>query len=197
MSRSFPLRHARVTGSNRALRALWGIVWLGLYRPSPRPFHAWRRMLLRLFGARVDRGAHPYPAARIWAPWNLTMEVASCLSDDVDCYSVAPITIGRHATVSQYCYLCAASHDYREPDMPLVSAPIVIEAEAWVAAGAFVGPGVRVGQGAVVGARSTVTHDVAPWAMVAGSPAILRGQRPKFERALNGVITAKDTAPAP
>ncbi len=143
---------------------------------------------MRLFGARIAAGAHPYPAAKIWAPWNLTMGTASCLSDHVDCYSVAPISIGAFATVSQYTYLCSASHDYRVPTLPLVIAPIVIESEAWVAAAAFVGPGVRIGEGAIVGARSTVTQDVAPWVVVAGSPATLRGQRPRFNRAANGEI---------
>jgi putative colanic acid biosynthesis acetyltransferase WcaF len=191
MNRSFDLARARVTGANRALRVLWGICWLILYRPSPRPLHAWRRLILRVFGARIAAGAHPYPAAKIWAPWNLTMGIASCLSDYVDCYSVAPITIAAYATVSQYSYLCSASHDYRDPSMPLVVAPIVIEVEAWVAAAAFIGPGVRVGEGAVVGAHSTVTQDVAPWTVVAGSPAINRGLRPRFKRAANAAVTAE------
>jgi putative colanic acid biosynthesis acetyltransferase WcaF len=106
----------------------------------------------------------------------------SCLADNVDCYCVAPIRVGEHATVSQYSYLCAASHDYRDIEMPLVVAPIVIEAEAWVAADVFVGPGVRIGEGAVVGARSTVMHDVEPWSVVAGSPALRRGTREQFKR---------------
>jgi putative colanic acid biosynthesis acetyltransferase WcaF len=147
-------------------------------------------MILRLFGARIAAGVHPYPAAKIWAPWNLTMGVGSCLSDHVDCYSVAPITIGAFATVSQYSYLCSASHDYRVPTLPLVIAPIVIEADAWVAAAAFVGPGVRIGEGAIVGARATVTQDVAPWMVVAGSPAIPRGRRPEFKRTPDGAIPA-------
>ena len=188
MSRTFALQPATVTRSNRALRVLWGVCWCLLYRPTPRPMHAWRRMLLRLFGARIAAGVHPYPAAKIWAPWNLTMDVPSCLSDHVDCYSVAPITIGAYATVSQYSYLCSASHDYRIPTLPLVAAPIMIEADAWVAAAAFVGPGVRIGEGAIVGARSTVTNDVAPWTVMAGSPATPRGQRPKFKREPNGAI---------
>lgn len=146
-------------------------------------------MILRLFGAHIAAGAHPYPAAKIWAPWNLTMEVSSCLSDHVDCYSVAHITIGAHATVSQYSYLCSASHDYRVPTLPMVAAPIVIEADAWVAAAVFVGPGVRIGEGAIVGARSTVTKDVAPWMVVAGSPATVRGDRPRFKRGPNGAVS--------
>lgn len=188
MSRAFALQPTRVSASNRAMRVLWSICWALLYRPTPRPMHAWRCMILRLFGARIAVGVHPYPAAKIWAPWNLTMEVCSCLSDHVDCYSVAPISIGAYATVSQYSYLCSASHDYRVPSLPLVAAPIVIEADAWVAAAAFVGPGVRIGEGAIVGARTTVTGDVAPWTVVAGSPPIALGQRPQFKRAPNGAI---------
>jgi putative colanic acid biosynthesis acetyltransferase WcaF len=184
MTRSFPLARASVTFRLRARRFAWNVVWRLLYRPSPRTFHGWRRVLLRAFGAKIGAAAVPYAAARVWAPWNLTMAANSCLSDDVDCYCVAPITIGPYATVSQYSYLCSASHDYRDPTMPLVIAPIVIAAEAWVAAGAFIGPGVAIGEGAVVGARSTVTHDVEAWTVVAGSPPVVIGQRPRFTRPL-------------
>ena len=138
--------------------------------------------MLRAFGATIEEGAHPYPRARIWAPWNLHMKAHSCLSDDVDCYSVARITLGAYATVSQYSYLCSASHDYTKINMPMIAAPIFIEDEAWVAAAAFVGPGVTVGRGAVVGARTTVTSDVPPWQVVAGSPARHLQMRPQFDR---------------
>lgn len=156
---------------NRLGRALWGITWLLLYRPSPKPFHAWRRFLLRLFGAKVGRGVHPYPSAKIWAPWNLILSDYSCLGEAVDCYSVAQITIGPHATVSQYSYLCTASHNFEEPDMPLTTAPITVGEGAWITADVFVGPGVNIGAGAVVGVRSTVLRDVEPWSVVAGNPA--------------------------
>ncbi len=167
----------RLGWRNQLGRALWGAVWLLLYRPSPRPLHGWRRLLLRCFGARVGRGAHPYPAARVWAPWNLEMGEHSCLADGVDCYCVARVTLGPHALVSQHSYLCSASHDYTDPAFPLVTAPIVIGARAWVAADAFVGPGVTVGEGAVVGARASVYRDVEPWTVVGGNPARFIKQR--------------------
>ncbi len=182
MARSYLLEVARVGTTDKLRRAVWNLVWLLLYRPSPIPLHGWRRLLLRLFGARIAAGAHPYPRVKIWAPWNLRMDEHSCLANDVDCYCVAPVSLGAHATVSQYSYLCTASHDYRDPAMPLVVAPIVVEAEAWVAADVFVGPGVRIGAGAVVGARSTVIADVPPWTVVAGSPARELGSRPRFQR---------------
>lgn len=161
----------QLNGRNRLARGLWRLVWLLVYRPTPVQLHGWRCFLLRLFGARIGRGVHPYPSARIWAPWNLTMKDGSCLAQAVDCYCVAPITIGLRATVSQYSYLCAASHDYSQRSMPLVVAPIEIGDDAWVTADVFVGPGVCVGEGAVLGARSTVMSDVPAWTVVAGNPA--------------------------
>jgi putative colanic acid biosynthesis acetyltransferase WcaF len=180
VKRSFPLERLRLSLANKLARLLWGIVWATLYRCSPRVCHAWRCLLLRIFGAKVGEGAHPCPSAKIWAPWNLTMEPHSCLADAVDCYCVAPITIGAYATVSQYSYLCSASHDFRDATMPLVAAPIVIEAYAWVAADVFVGPGVKIGEGSIVGARSTVVQDVPPWVVVAGSPVRQIGVRPRI-----------------
>lgn len=155
---------------NRMGRAVWSAVWVLLFRPSPRLLHGWRRFLLRLFGARIGRGAIVRSSARIWAPWNLEMGDDSCLGEFVDCYSVDRIRIGPRAWVSQYSFLCTASHDFEDPGMPLITAPITIEAEAWVAVDVFVGPGVTVGRGAMVGARSSVFRDVAPWTVVAGNP---------------------------
>lgn len=155
---------------NKLARVLWGVVWVLFYRPSPKPCHFWRRFLLRIFGARIAPNAYPHASAKIWAPWNLEMGDFSCLSHHVDCYCVAKIKIGAHATVSQYSYLCTASHDIEAPDMPLVTAPITIGDGAWITADVFVGPGVSIGEGAVVGVRSTVLKDVEPWAVVAGNP---------------------------
>ena len=156
---------------NRLLRLVWDWAWLLLFRPSPRLLYGWRNFLLRSFGARVGKGVKVYPSAKIWAPWNLVMENYSCLADHVDCYAVDRILIGANVTVSQYSYLCAASHDYTRPTLPLTTAPITIGAGAWIAADVFIGPGVMVGEGAVVGARSTVVKAVDPWMVVAGNPA--------------------------
>lgn len=157
--------------ANKMARAMWGVVWLTLFRPSPKFCHGWRRFLLRLFGAHIGRMSYVYPSCRIWAPWNLEMGDHSCLSHYVDCYCVARVQLGAHATVSQYSYLCTASHDERDPGMKLITAPIIIADQAWICADVFVGPGVTVSEGAVVGARSSVFRSLPPWQVCYGSPA--------------------------
>lgn len=160
-----------LSNNNRIARAIWQFVWLLFFRTAPIPLHAWRRFLLRLFGAKIGKGAHPYPSARIWAPWNLTMGDYSCLANYVDCYCVDRIELGKYAIVSQYSFLCTASHDYSSSYFPLITAPIKIGERVWIAADVFVGPGVTIGSGAVIGARSSVFRDVSPWIVAAGSPA--------------------------
>ena len=156
---------------HKLARLVWGVVWLLLYRPSPTVLHGWRRLLLRLFGAQVEAGAHPYPSASIWAPWNLRMGRRSCLGPGAICYNVAPVTIEAGAVVSQHAYLCTASHLVGDPEFTLVGAPITVAPAAWVAAGAFVGPGVTIGKGSVVGARAVVMKDVTEGLVVIGNPA--------------------------
>jgi len=81
------------------------------------------------------------------------------------------LTLGEFSTVSQYCYLCAASHDFEDVSQPLTTAPIVIGRRAWLAADVFVAPGVTVGEGAVVGARSSVCNILPAWTVSYGNPA--------------------------
>jgi putative colanic acid biosynthesis acetyltransferase WcaF len=156
---------------NRMARQAWQIIWVLLFRPTPKILHIWRRLLLRLFGAKLGRGCTVHPSTKVWAPWNLEMGDYAGLGPYVDCYNVAMVTLGDFCVVSQYTYLCSASHDYTRNSLPLVSKPIRLGHRVWVASGSFIGHGVTVGDGVVVGARSSVFRDVEPWTVVVGSPA--------------------------
>lgn len=159
------------TLKNKLLRVLWGIVQATLFRASPRPCHRWRIMLLKLFGADVTMKSRVYPKAKIWAPWNLSMSHYATIADDVDCYCVERISIGAHSTISQYSYLCGATHDFELVKRPLIPMPIHIGEDVWLAADVFVGPGTTIHDHTVVGARSSVFEDLPAWKVCVGTPA--------------------------
>jgi putative colanic acid biosynthesis acetyltransferase WcaF len=167
----------RLSWGNRVGRVAWGVVYHLLYRPTPAPLFAWRRMLLRLFGARLAGDVHVYPSARIWAPWNLSMERGSCLGPEVYCYNVAPVHLEIDATASFRSFLCTASHDIRHPERPLITGPIRLGRGAYVFADAFVGMNVTLHEGAVAAARAVVVKDVAAYDIVGGNPARVIGTR--------------------
>lgn len=174
-SRSFNMAYqSELSPKNKAARLLWGIVQSTLFRWAPRPFHGWRRFWLILFGARVDKSSKVYGSIRVWAPWNVSIGRNAILGDRVDIYSVAPISIGEGAVVSQDSTLCGATHDFRTEAFTLVPKPIFIGQGAWIAARAFIGPGVTVGARSVVGACSVVFKDVPPENIAIGNPAIFK-----------------------
>jgi len=112
--------------------------------------------------------------------------------------------VGSKTTFGRYCQVAAGSHigvnehptdwlsthyfqykadwmGYPEDDpFGLLGAfqetyPTIIGNDCWIGSNCFVKTGVTVGDGAVVGAGAVVTHDVPPYAIVAGVPAkILR-----------------------
>lgn len=153
---------------------LWRVAWgVGkwVFRLSPRPCFGFRRGLLRCFGARVGRGVHIYPTALIYFPWHFEIGEWSSVGEWALLYNLGFIKIGKQVTLSQRCHLCAGTHDFRKPDMPLLKPPIEIGDEAWICADAFVGPDVCIGHGAIVGARAVVVRNVEAGAIVAGNPA--------------------------
>ena len=162
----------RLGRKHQAVRMLWNILWPLTTWFLPRSLGmGWKRSLLRMFGAKVHPTAQVYSSARIYYPANLTMEAYSCLADGVECYNVAPVTVGAHSTISQGSLLCTASHDITDFHHRLVTAPIMIEDQVWIGARAYIGMGVVVRQGAVVGATASVYKTVEPWTVVGGNPA--------------------------
>lgn len=160
---SFPLR-------NRVYRILWGVVWVIFFYPSPKPFHRWRAFLLRVFGAKVGKGVHVYPGARIWAPCNLELADECGIANGVTLYSQGKIFIGKRAVISQGAHLVTGTHDYTKYEFPLIIKPIHIGAHAWVAAEVFIHPGITIGDGCIIGARSVVTMNMPGWKICAGHP---------------------------
>jgi hypothetical protein len=53
----------------------------------------------------------------------------------------------------------------------------VIEHDVWIGEGALLGRNITISTGSIVGARSVVTKDVPPYAIVAGNPAEIKGYR--------------------
>ena len=92
-----PVELWRASTRNKLARVAWNIVWTLLFRPSPRPLHAWRAFLLRCFGAQLGPRCHIYPGARIWQPWNLVCDEGAAIADDAVIYNAARVTMGAFA----------------------------------------------------------------------------------------------------
>jgi putative colanic acid biosynthesis acetyltransferase WcaF len=169
--RSFRLP-ANFRGRSAWFVQLWWLVQATLFRCSPQVAYAWRRWLLRLFGAKIGKGVLIRSTVEVTYPWKLSIGDWSWIGDSVTLYTLGQITVGDNVVVSQNSYICSASHDYTTPSFAIFSRPVIIESEAWLATDVFVSPGVRIGNGAVVGARSVVLHDLPEMMVCVGQPAM-------------------------
>jgi putative colanic acid biosynthesis acetyltransferase WcaF len=156
--------------SELGLLLIWDLVWTVFCVWTPKPFNGWRLFWLQLFGCKMDGKPFVHQRARIDVPWNLTLHDRSCLGDRAHAYSLGEIELGARSTVAQETYLCAATHKFSDPKLPLQTAKITIGDDAFLAARVFVMPGISIGDGALIGACSVVTQDMPPWTVCAGHP---------------------------
>ena len=155
---------------DRILRVLWQFCWSFFCVWTPKPANPWRLFWLQVFGAKIDGAPFVHQRARIEIPWNLTLHDRACLGDRAHAYSLGEIEVGARATVAQEAYLSTGSHDFSQPEVPLVTAKITIGEDAFIGARAFVLPGVTIGARSVIGAASVVTRDVPEGVIAAGNP---------------------------
>jgi acetyltransferase-like isoleucine patch superfamily enzyme len=111
------------------------------------------------------------------------------------------ITVGEGSRIATGATLFAFNHAM-DPDRPIREQPvtsvgIVVGVDVWIGANAGITDGVTVGDHAVVAMGAMVTRDVPPYAVVAGSPARVVGDRrrprPQGARESSGYMpVAKD-----
>jgi len=175
----------KYTRREQFLRMAWDFGrWL--VHLSPHPCHGWRRGVLRLFGARIGHQARVAASAHVFMPWNLELGEFAAIGPDVLVYNLGKVRIGARATVSYRSHICAGTHDFTDPTIPLLKPPVTVEDDAWIGTEAFIGPGVTIGAWAMVAARAVVVKDVEPNTLVGGHPARVIGPRPKVNRKTPG-----------
>ena len=156
------------------------IFWFLIGKPllaSWLPGTAWRKQLLRLFGACLGCGGRVKPRVHITSPWMLRVGDHCWLGEDLWIDNLAPVMIGDQVCLSQGVYLCTGNHDYRSSTFDLRLGPITIDDQAWIAAKAVLAPGTQVGVGAVVVLGAVVSGVIPAGAIVRGNPAVVVGQR--------------------
>ena len=87
------------------------------------------------------------------------------------------IVTGSDVSIGPEATILTSGHDPQSAEFADRGGDVVIGDRAWIGYRAIVLPGVTIGEGSVVGAGAVVTKNVEPFAIVAGNPARVIGQR--------------------
>ena len=181
-------------------------LWLEA-KPSIRawaePWQAEIQARLRALEAvEIGEGCFIAPEARIFAEPNRPVRIGDRVTIAAEAFLHGPITLGDDVSINARvsmdggragirigagvriatdAKLFAFDHGIDPSDeigrQPVRSQGITIGRDVWIAAGAGVTDGVTIGDHAVVGMGAVVTRDVPAWAIVAGVPARVIGDR--------------------
>ncbi|GEL74203.1 acyltransferase [Myxococcus virescens] len=167
---------------------------------------AWQRevqaLLRELETVEIAEGCFIAPEARIFAEPGRTISIGPGCSIAADVFLHGPVTLGPRVSINARASLDGGAAGIRigegtriatgatlygfdhgiAPDRPVREQPVtsrglVIGADVWVGANAGITDGVTVGDHAVVAMGAVVTRDVPAWAIVAGVPARVVGDR--------------------
>lgn len=172
-----PVQHTPYSIAYKIRKNFWDIVNATIFRWSPFFARKYRVFLLRLFGANIDWSCSIHRKARIAQPWNLTMGYRSSIDEGAWLRCTDKVTMGKYCCVSHDVEITPGGHDINAADFHLVTAPIVLKDNVWIAARAFIHRGVTLGEGAVVSSCAVVSSQVPPWSVVAGNPARVVAKR--------------------
>jgi putative colanic acid biosynthesis acetyltransferase WcaF len=158
-------------------RAVWLIVEaLVLLNPLVTSY-AFKRWLLRRFGAKIGKGVLIKPGVHVKYPWHLEVGDNVWIGERSWVDNFVLVRIGANAVVSQGAYLCTGNHDWSDRGMALTVRPVTIEDGAWLGAFTRVAPGVNVASGSVLTLGSVLLDDTEPMGIYRGNPATRVAER--------------------
>ena len=118
-------------------------------------------------------------------PARLRVDPTAVINNALFNLSSGDVSVGRYAFFGHNVAVLTGTHDFtkfgaeRQVAVPKTGRDVVIGEGAWVSSFAVVVGPCTIGEHAVVGVGSLVLDDVAPYTVVAGSPATLRRAIPR------------------
>ncbi|MBP5503417.1 MAG: WcaF family extracellular polysaccharide biosynthesis acetyltransferase [Bacteroidales bacterium] len=159
-------------GRNVVIRALWYVVNYTLFVSPFFPFNGIKRLILRIFGAKIGKEVVIKPRVNIKYPWLLAIGNNSWIGEGAWIDNLALVTIGNNCCISQGVLIETGSHNYKSPDFHLITAPVTIEDGVWICAKATITAGTTCHSHSVLSAGSIAPVEMQPYGIYKGNPAV-------------------------
>ncbi len=141
------------------------------------PIHTVRKIFYRLGGIKIGRGSTIHIGARFYDPRNIEIGDDSIIGEKAVLDGRAKLKIGDHVDFASEVMIYNSQHDINHPTFAATDSSVEIGDYVFVGPRAIILPGIKIGKGAIIAAGAIVTKDVPEYAVVAGVPAKIIGER--------------------
>ncbi|MCC4275239.1 glycosyltransferase [Marinomonas communis] len=141
------------------------------------PFFSVKRIVLRAWGIDLGKGSSIHSPVKFYGKGCLKVGDNSVINSGCHLDNRKNIFIGDNVSVAHDVRIFTLGHDVNDSWFSACGKDVKINDRVVIFVGAMIMPGVELGEGVVVYPGSVVTKDVPPYAIVAGVPAKIVGQR--------------------
>lgn len=164
-------------GASKFKWALWFLASAAFVINPYNPFNSVRKIVLRLFGAKIGKGVIIKHRVVVKFPWNLEIGDHTWIGEAVWIENQGKVKIGANCCLSQGVVLMTGNHNYKLPTFDLIVQPITLEDGVWLGATSTVTQGVTCHSHAVLGVLSVASKDLEAYTIYGGNPCVVLRKR--------------------
>ncbi len=165
----------------KSLNRLWNIILETeialLHLTGYVPIHWFRKLIYLMGGIKIGRGSTLHMGARFYDPRHIIIGQNSIIGEGTVLDGRGELKIGDNVDIASEVMIYNSEHDVHDPEFKAKTKNVQIDDYVFIGPRVIILPGVKIGKGAVVAAAAVVTKDVPPYAIVAGIPAKIIGER--------------------
>lgn len=135
------------------------------------PFSFVKIIVLKLFGANIQKGVLIKPGVNIKYPWFLNIGENTWIGESVWIDNLAQVIIGKNVCISQGAMLLTGNHNYKKSSFDLITGTITLEDGVWIGAKATVCPNVTCQSHSILAVNSVANKDLEAYWIYQGNPA--------------------------
>lgn len=165
-------------GTNRVFAVMYELFLYFVHLVGHIPSHIIRKIVYKSAGMNISMKSTIHMYARFYNTRGITIGQDTIIGEKCVLDGRSNIIIGNHVDIASEVMIYNAQHDMNADDFAAHTlADVTIQDYVFIGPRAIILPGVTVGKGAVVGAGAVVTKDIPPYALAAGVPAKIIGER--------------------
>lgn len=168
-------------GLERGLRRIYSyledaeLFWLRIVGMIP--IHTLRILVYKADGVKIGKDTHIHMGTQFFDVEGVSIGEGSIIGQNAFLDGRDKLIIGNCVDIASDVMIYNSEHDIHSEDFHAICAPVEIGDHVFIGPRAIILPGVKIGRGAVIAAGAVVTKDVPDFAIAAGVPAKVIGER--------------------